>query len=171
VHSYVCNERRYARSTERSTYFLATAAHLHNCSSKSTQTISLEDRATAADRHFNCPLHGIVRLQQDRVRKHLITKHGRIRPQVICRRAHQEREGRHFLQVVSTSMLHTAWPPISSHTRKSPSLMTAGSFRYCPFCKKAKAALQQDLGSNFTVVEVTISFDRHLVCSRVYQGL
>ncbi|DBB14430.1 TPA: hypothetical protein ACH3X3_004727 [Trebouxia sp. C0006] len=25
---------------------------------------------------------------------------------------------------------------------------------YCPFCKKAKAALQQDLGSNFTVVEL-----------------
>ena len=72
------------RITERSTYFLATAAHLHNCSSKNTQTVSLEDRATVAVRHFSCPLHGIVRFQQDRVRKHLITKHGRIRPQVIC---------------------------------------------------------------------------------------
>ena len=27
-------------------------------------------------------------------------------------------------------------------------------YRYCPFCKKAKAALQQVLGNNFTVVEV-----------------
>ena len=45
--------------------------------------------------------------------------------------------------------------------------MTAGSFRYCPFCKKAKAALQQDLGSNFTVVEVIISFDRNIACSRL----
>lgn len=25
---------------------------------------------------------------------------------------------------------------------------------YCPFCKKAKSALQQDLGNNFTVVEL-----------------
>ena len=29
--------------------------------------------------------------------------------------------------------------------------------RYCPFCKKAKAALEKDLGSNFTVVEVSLN--------------
>jgi len=31
-----------------------------------------------------------------------------------------------------------------------------GLFRYCPFCKKAKAALEKDLGNNFTVVEVRL---------------
>ena len=32
--------------------------------------------------------------------------------------------------------------------------MACMQYRYCPFCKKAKAALQQVLGNNFTVVEV-----------------
>ena len=36
--------------------------------------------------------------------------------------------------------------------------------RYCPFCKKAKQALQQDLGNNFTVVEVSVFAYSALFC-------